>query len=1072
MNGVRWLFFCGFLLAGLASGWSWGWWQAQRRQEAAADRLRGLLQAAEVHAQPARLFEPRMRAIVRRCLGAKLDAALLAELRRLPLARFSVFLFDHRYRMWSRRAWGIEDPPMVWRPTNWRKGRFQKVPFDSVVESLFRVLASPLLRPQGYPSGWLFDGWEAAFELKLQGLPGRFQTLVEHQDSLEMGLWDWRPMSDPERVAGVLVRGCLPFEQRHLLAKTYLAGLRRRGHQVWFYDLGAWRGEPRGLPSAIGPASLAAILDASLRGPGDLVDLDGQQIVYVPFEDRFLLCGLVPTPSVVIPRSWLFLMVAGLALAWRLSLAGSPGLGFPWSLGTTMAVVLGLAVGIPLLLIAWFWQGFAANRTAAAWARSAQDAERHLIEIDRRFPAWLRGIEARLQDWADRFSQELAKGIPPLLPLPADHPLGERGRAFPADSSLARLVDETIAMERQGLFDTLFLVSSQGLVLRDLSLEKKGSRRLSLLPRRERVRQLLCRIERGGDRHLAVVREVLQAPAGGLNWRAWNDLRDTRNPVVVRHVAEAMRELLRYSGLLVEPSGPRGEVRQETVAVMMEAMPGFLGWDPIRRLASSLGRMIGLSMEGVTSRGCGFALLGPTGRAEFGAMAFYASTLPEETYLRQVLRDRPAGGPAGPQVLALALDPNTPHQPQPFLHRRWGRLPSFIVPPRRSWNGRWRDEAGRAFLLVAVRPSQIHGYLLLSLIPEARVAEAVAALHRDLGLAGLTLALLLGLVGWRWWVGVGRPAQAIMAGLDAIEQQRWTHRIPPLGTDDEWEQLAKAFNGALASLEELAVAAIVQEKLLPQEPVQAGGWRFEGRSVMTSQVGGDYFDALPTPGGCLAFVVGDVAGHGVQAALVMGVMRSGFGAVVAAGIDRPAAILERLNDLLFRAIRQHPMMTMLAGVAHPDGRLVMANAGQVTPLLLEPPRDHPSPGMTPAAARHEPSRTEEATPTRAEGPIGTVRPLRALVGLPLGIRPRGRPRAEHELTLSGPVRLILCSDGVIEARNPAGACFTLDGLTAAVASLGARPAPAIIAAVQERLRAFAAGRPWEDDVTVAVLSRE
>jgi HAMP domain-containing protein len=1073
MNSARRLFIGVFLLAGLASGWGWGWWQAQLRQEAAADRLRRLLQEAEGRAQPSRLFEPRMRAIVRRCLGAPLDAALLNELRRLPPQRFSVFLFDHRGRMWSRRAWGIADPPKVWRPSDLRGVRFQEVPFIALMESLFRELTLPLLRPQGSRT-WQFEGWEVALEMQLQGLPGRFRTLVDNQQAADMALWDWRPRVGPERVAGVLVRGCLPAEQRHLLVRTYLAALRRRGHQVWFHDLGAWRGEPRGRPSAIGPASLAAVIDACLRGPGDLFDLDGQQIVGVPFEDRFLLCGLVPTPAVVIPRWWLFLMVAGLALAWRLSLAGSPGLGFPWRLGTTMAVVLGLAVGIPLLLIAWFWQGFAANRTAAAWARSAQEAERHLIEIDSRFPAWLRGLEARLQDWANRFSQELAKGCPPLLPLPPDHPLGERGRAFPPGSPLARLVDETIAMERQGLFDTLFLVSSQGLVLRDLSLEKKGSRRLSLLPRRDRVRQLLCRIERGGDRHLTVVREVLRAPPEGLNWRAWNDLRDTRSPAVARHIAEAIRELLRHSGLLVEPTGPHGDARQETAAVMMKTMPGFLGWDPIRRLASSLGRMISLSMGGVISRGCGFALLGPTGRAEFGAMAFYASTLPEETYLRQVLSDRLACAAADRQVLALALDPNTPHLPRPFLHRRWGRLPSFIVPPRRSWSGRWRDEAGRSFLLVAVRPSQIQGYLLLALLPEARVAEAVTALHRELGLAGLTLALLLGLVGWRLWAGVGRPAQAIMAGLDAIEQRRWTHRIPPLGTGDEWDQLATAFNGALTSLEELAVAGIVQEKLLPQEPVQVGGWRFEGRSVMSSQVGGDYFDALPTPGGCLAFVVGDVAGHGVQAALVMAVMRSGFGAVVAAGLERPAAILDRLNDLLFRAIRQHPMMTMLAGVAHPDGRLVMANAGQVTPLLWEPPRDHPSPGMTPAAARHEPSRTEEATlaPAPAAAAVGTVRPLRALVGLPLGIRPSGRPRAEHELTLAGPVRLILCSDGVIEARNPAGACFTLDGLAAAVASLGARPAPAIIAAVQERLRAFAAGRPWEDDVTVAVLSRE
>ncbi len=1083
MSWERRLIAGGLLVVALAIGWGWGWWRAQTRREAAADRLRRLLQEAEVRAQPGRLFEPRMRAIVRRCLGARFDDALAADLRRLNPHRLSVFLFDHRFRMWPRLAWGVVDPATVWRSTTIHGSRFLEVPFPTLMESLFRVLASPLLRPVGVRN-WNSDGWELALEGQLQGLPGRFRTLIDNQDVTELALWDWRPGTGPERVAGVLVRGCLPTSQRNLLVRTFLAGLRRRGYHVWFHDLETAQWERPGTPAPFGTASLSVLLDVVLHGPGDLFELGGRQVVCTSFGGRFLLFGLVPDFAVEIPRAWLFLLALGLAFGWRLSL---PGRGvwtwLDWRLGTVLTVLLGLGAGVPLVLTGAFWRGFAADREAAAWARAAQDAEQHLIEIDSRFPAWLRSIEARLQDWADRFSQALASGCPPLLPL-THHPLGERARSFPPGSSLDRLVEETITMERQGLFDTLFLVSSQGMVLRDLSLERKGGRRLSLLPRRERVRQILCRVERGGDRHLGVVRAVLAAPPGGLGWREWNDQRDTRNPTTVRQIAEVLREFLRRSGRLAEPEGSRGAAREDAVAVMMETMPGFLGWHPIRRLASSMGRMVGLTMEGLTSRACGLALTRPSGQAEFGALAFFASTLPEETYLRQVLGDERGRQADGRQLMALAVDPNTPHLPVPFLHRRWGRLPSFIVPPRRSWSGRWRDQAGRSFLLVAVRPSQIQGYLLLCLVPEARVTADVSALHRDLGLAGLALTFLLGLVVWRLWAGVGRPAEAILAGLDAIEHRRWDHRIP-LGTGDEWDQLARAFNEALASLEELAVAGIVQEKLLPQEPVVAGGWRFEGRSVMSSQVGGDYFDALPTPGGTLAFVLGDVAGHGVQAALVMAIMRSGFGAVVAEGIDQPSAILDRLNTLLFRAVRQHPMMTMLAGVAYPDGRLVLANAGQVAPILCEPsstsrpPEGEKEPvvvsdGLARSFPLSEPSAIASAIPFCPETGLSTstVRPLRELVGLPLGIRPGGRPRPDKVFHLLPAARLVICSDGVIEARNPAGACFTFDGLTDALAKFGSRPAAAIIPAVQDCLRVFSAGRPWEDDVTVAVLSRE
>jgi len=69
--------------------------------------------------------------------------------------------------------------------------------------------------------------------------------------------------------------------------------------------------------------------------------------------------------------------------------------------------------------------------------------------------------------------------------------------------------------------------------------------------------------------------------------------------------------------------------------------------------------------------------------------------------------------------------------------------------------------------------------------------------------------------------------------------------------------------------EELAVAQKIQQSLLPRGGLQAPGWTSSVLSVPCDETSGDYFDYIRRPGGRLAFVVGDVSGHGIGAALLM-----------------------------------------------------------------------------------------------------------------------------------------------------------------------------------------------------------
>ena len=147
-------------------------------------------------------------------------------------------------------------------------------------------------------------------------------------------------------------------------------------------------------------------------------------------------------------------------------------------------------------------------------------------------------------------------------------------------------------------------------------------------------------------------------------------------------------------------------------------------------------------------------------------------------------------------------------------------------------------------------------------------------------------------------------------------------------------------------------------------------------------VGGDWYDAFTLSDGRLAFAVGDVSGHGVQAAAAMGQMRNALRAYVAEG-HSPAIALTKLDELVDRAGHGF-FATAIAAVYDPvSGELVWSNAGH-PPLVL-----------------------------RLQA---TARLLEGHVGAPIGVRgPQGH-RDEH-LTLQVGEQLVGYTDGLVERRQ-------------------------------------------------------
>ncbi len=235
--------------------------------------------------------------------------------------------------------------------------------------------------------------------------------------------------------------------------------------------------------------------------------------------------------------------------------------------------------------------------------------------------------------------------------------------------------------------------------------------------------------------------------------------------------------------------------------------------------------------------------------------------------------------------------------------------------------------------------------------------------------------------------------------------------------------------------QELAVARLIQQTLLPKELPQFPGWHLAAYYQPARAVGGDFYDFLRFEDGRLGLVIGDVTDKGVPAAMVMAATRTMLRAS-AIRLIAPGAVLERVNDVLFDDIPPKMFVTCLYAVLDPaTGRLVYANAGHDLPYR----RSH-----------------------------GGVSELRA-TGMPLGLMP-GMAYEEKETILEPGETILFYSDGLAEAHNPKREMLGFPrvmGLLAEHAGKGE-----LIDFLLAQLTTFT-GPGWEqeDDVTLVTLQR-
>jgi hypothetical protein len=181
---------------------------------------------------------------------------------------------------------------------------------------------------------------------------------------------------------------------------------------------------------------------------------------------------------------------------------------------------------------------------------------------------------------------------------------------------------------------------------------------------------------------------------------------------------------------------------------------------------------------------------------------------------------------------------------------------------------------------------------------------------------------------------------------------------------------------------ELAAARSVQELMIPHEKIQTPGFEVDSVYNPANEVGGDFFHVQPTEDGGLLVIIGDVAGKGLKAAMNVSML---MGAMRRTTERSPAKILESLNRVLTGS---ESFTTCQIAWFSANGELVMANAGHLPPYLNSQEIDLPG-------------------------------------GLPLGVLPEVS-YDEIRLYLHPGDRILLLSDGVVEARQPSGELFGFD----------------------------------------------
>ncbi len=288
-----------------------------------------------------------------------------------------------------------------------------------------------------------------------------------------------------------------------------------------------------------------------------------------------------------------------------------------------------------------------------------------------------------------------------------------------------------------------------------------------------------------------------------------------------------------------------------------------------------------------------------------------------------------------------------------------------------------------------------------------------------------------------------------LLGMLLTENEQLTGKQPSLMTGIAHQISLRLENSRLIeqaalqrSLErELAMAREIQTSFLPSSIPEVRGWDIGVAWRVAREVGGDFYDFIPLPGGeCgerFGIVIADVADKGIPAALYMALSRTLL-RTLAKEVDDPGACLKRVNQQLIHDTHADLFVSIFYAILEPEfGRLRYANAGHNPPMLFTPRqrsqllRDH---------------------------------------DMVLGVQSSSTYQT-REVEIAEDQMLVLYTDGVTDALDPNEDFFGMQRLESLVLGMPEWQAQTVADRIEERVLQFTGRRELFDDMTTIILHR-
>ncbi len=344
---------------------------------------------------------------------------------------------------------------------------------------------------------------------------------------------------------------------------------------------------------------------------------------------------------------------------------------------------------------------------------------------------------------------------------------------------------------------------------------------------------------------------------------------------------------------------------------------------------------------------------------------------------------------------------------------------------------------GKEHIAVAMPGRQLNRMILAAFLPLEKVKkQREIIINRAkalvLSLCLLAMATLYLLRKWLF-----RPLHELKTGIDAIAKRDFHKRLE-IVCHNEFGELMTAFNHSLETLQELEVARIVQESLLPENALTSNRCQIVAKTRIMTNLGGDYYDMIPLGSSKVLLFIGDATGHGIPAALSMAMAKSILIHENHLGLTAEK-LMQQVNQV-FGNLRRHGskdyMTALCIELDSTSGSGRAINAGHCYPIIF---RQN----------------------------TGETRILSEINALPPGFDAKIHYQASEFMLQPGD-RLFLFTDGFVECQDKSGQQIGFDGLAKIISATAGQTSDSHIANIFQRLESLSA--QLQDDCTMIVLS--